>query len=185
MAPGQDWETPLGRVAVDPLAQDFLARCPTAREDGVPHEQEHSLEVQLPFLQKMNHPFSIVPIVLGTWDLGVLKKIGACLAESILGSKKRICLLASSDMNHFEDLERTRRLDHMALEKVLALDPEGLMRVVEAEDISMCGAAPAAAMLFAAKLLGAQTAELADYGTSADTSGDEERVVGYAGVIIK
>jgi AmmeMemoRadiSam system protein B len=87
-------------------------------------------------------------------------------------------------MNHFENLDTTRRLDRLALDRVLALDPEGLLKVVRQQEISMCGAAPAAAVLTAALQLGAGRAELADYSTSAEASGDEDRVVGYAGIII-
>ncbi|MCK5218998.1 AmmeMemoRadiSam system protein B [bacterium] len=179
------WETPLGRVPMDKkLSQEILKHCEFIREDNLAHREEHSLEVQLPFLQMKGRPFSIVGLLIGTWDMKIIKGLGMAIAEAVGGTKQKVVILASSDMNHFENLEQTRRLDHLALQKVLALDPDGLMEIVSRENISMCGAAPAAAMLTAAREMGARNAAIVDYATSAEAGGDEERVVGYAGVII-
>jgi len=143
------------------------------------------LEVQLPFLQRLSRSFSIVAVTLGTFRISLLQQFGEAVAEAIRCRSSRTVIVASSDLNHFENLERTRRLDALALEQVQALNPKGLIDVVTREDISMCGAAPAAAMLAAARGLGATQAEVIDYATSADVSGDEERVVGYAGVVVR
>jgi AmmeMemoRadiSam system protein B len=181
-----NWETPLGPVRVNGgWAHEFLSRCPNAVWDDRAHRDEHALEVQLPFLQKSGHDFSVLCISLGTWNMRVLAGVGEALAQIMLASPEQAVLLASSDMNHFEDLETTRRLDRLALERVEALDPEGLMEVVAREDISMCGAGPVAAMLVAARALGARHCERVAYATSAETSGDTQRVVGYAGVIVR
>jgi len=152
------WETPLGPVRVnDVWAHEFLNRCPDAERDDRAHRQEHALEVQLPFLQKSGNDFSVICITLGTWNMRVLASVGAALAQTLRALPDPAILLASSDMNHFKDLETTRRLDRLALERVEALDPEGLMEVVAREDISMCGAGPVAAMLVAARALGAKS----------------------------
>ncbi|MHC5057058.1 MAG: AmmeMemoRadiSam system protein B, partial [Planctomycetota bacterium] len=94
-------------------------------------------------------------------------------------------IVASSDMNHFESEAVAKRKDGLALERARELDAAGMLEVVEREDVSMCGAAPAAAMLFAAKELGAREAEVVAYGTSADATGDTTRVVGYAAVVVR
>ncbi len=185
LAAADAWETPLGRVPINKkLSQEILHRCEFIREDNLAHRDEHSLEVQLPFLQMTDRPFSIVGLLVGTGDMKIIKGLGMAVAGAVRKAGQKIIILASSDMNHFENLEQTRRLDHLALQKVLALDPDGLMEIVSRENISMCGAAPAAAMLAAARELGAQNAAIVDYATSAEAGGDEERVVGYAGVII-
>jgi AmmeMemoRadiSam system protein B len=180
------WETPLGAVPIYlPLAQALLKHCPLAQWDDQAHRDEHSLEVQLPFLQKSGHEFSIVCVAISTWDMGVLTKVGQALAQAISSMREKVCILASSDMNHFENLEITQRLDHMALERMEALDPQGLINVVTQEDISMCGAGPMAALLVAAMELGAVQCKCVAYATSAEASGDTDRVVGYAGMLVR
>ncbi len=185
LASAESWETPLGKVPIERAwAAAFLDACPSARWDDQAHVQEHSLEVQLPFLQKSGKEFSLVALAISTWDIGVLTQIGHALARTYTQQKKSALFLASSDMNHFADLKTTQRLDRLALDRVEALDPEGLMHVVMQEEISMCGVAPAAVLLIAAKALGAKKSSCIAYATSADASGDTERVVGYAGVLV-
>ncbi len=121
---------------------------------------------------------------LGTWELSILRAVGAAVAETVRTLGRRCLVLASSDLNHFANLAETRRLDELALERVRALDPEGLLEVVTREEISMCGAGAVAALLAAARDLGARRAEVVDHTTSAEASGDTERVVGYAGVLL-
>jgi MEMO1 family protein len=186
VASDQAWETPLGTVPVDAVAaRRLLDLCAFAREDDQAHRREHSLEVQLPFLQKLGGEPRIVAVCLGTWDLPVLRAVGEAVAETARTSGRRCLVLASSDMNHFEDLVRTRRLDELALARIRALDPDGLIEVVTREEISMCGAGPAAVLLTAALALGAKRAEVVAYTTSAEASGDTDRVVGYAGVLLQ
>jgi MEMO1 family protein len=180
------WETPLGSVRINShWAGEFLNHCPEAKWDDEAHEGEHSLEVQLPFLQKSGNSISIVCIALSTWDVELLGRVGKALADTARVMYEKTIFLASSDMNHFADLETTRRLDRLALSRFVALDPAALLKVVEKENISMCGAAPAAAMLFAAQRLGATACDAIAYATSAEASGDTQRVVGYAGMIVR
>lgn len=179
------WVTPLGRVPVDrELTGELLRGSRLARADAVAHEREHSLEVQLPFLQRAFRTFSMVAVSLGTNEFELLRELGLTLAKHIQSSGKRCLLLASSDMNHFADLARTREQDQKALRQVLDRNPRRLLEVVEQEQISMCGAIAAAVMLVAAGELGATRAELVEHTTSAEASGDTRRVVGYAGVIV-
>ena len=180
-----EWETPLGRAPVDgELARLLTKRCHLLSEDATAHQREHSLEVQLPFLQKLRPGLEFVPIAVGTDAYEALELLGDALAVTIQAAARPVLIVASSDMNHFESDERTRLKDRRAIDRVLALDPRGLYDTVRHERISMCGYGPTVAMLIAARKLGAAQAELARYATSADASGDYSRVVGYAGMVI-
>jgi AmmeMemoRadiSam system protein B len=180
-----NWLTPLGEVVVDPVFADALINTVAdLADDPVAHQSEHSLEVQLPFLQYFAKDFTFVPIAIGAVSYDVLHSLGTALARLIRSDGRPILLVASSDMNHYEPDDVTRVKDHKAIERILALDPRGLAEVIDREQISMCGYAPAIAMLTAAQELGAHRGELVRYATSADAGGDPEAVVGYAGIII-
>jgi AmmeMemoRadiSam system protein B len=179
------WKTPLGLALVDTsLAQRIKRACPLLRDDSVAHESEHSLEVQLPFLQRLAPSFTFVPIVIGSSQYADLEALGMALAEVIGSGPEPVLLVASSDMNHYESEEVTRAKDRQAIGRLLALDPRGLFDTVRNEDISMCGYGAAVAMLTAVKRLGALQGELVRYATSGDVTEDYEEVVGYAGIII-
>jgi AmmeMemoRadiSam system protein B len=179
------WETPLGRTQISSsLASRILAECPMTAEDSVAHRFEHSLEVQLPFLQFRAPQTLIVPLCISHMPLPVLLQLGDGLARAALHGDQRPLLVASTDMTHYESGESARKKDYMALEKVLELDPVGLYNVVSENHISMCGMMPTVVMLQAALALGAQGAELVAYSNSGDVTGDQSEVVGYAGVRI-
>jgi len=179
-----EWLTPLGRVPVDSALAHLLRRsCHLLTEDAEAHEDEHSVEVQLPFLQRSVGEFKFVPIVIGIGGYSGLESLGHGIAQAV-GPAGAVMIVASSDMNHYEPDSLTRKKDRKAIDKILALDPPGLYEVLRREDISMCGYGPTIAMLTAAKDLGAQSAELIKYATSADTSGDRDAVVGYAGIVV-
>ena len=180
------WETPLGSVPIDSALADTLKqRFRMLSEDADAHRAEHAAEVQLPFLQARRSEFTFVPIALGTGQFDVLETLGEAMAEVVGAQDERVLLIASSDMNHYENDAITRVKDHKAIERILALDPRGLFDVVMNEDISMCGFGPTVAMLTAAKRLGATSVELIKYATSGDVSGDRDMVVGYAGVVVR
>jgi MEMO1 family protein len=180
------WETPLGRVNIDSdLANVLKKRFAALVEDSDAHSREHAIEVELPFLQVCRPDFTFVPIALGTHQLALLQGLGEALADVVRAQAKPVMLIASSDMNHYESDAITRVKDGKALDRILALDPSGLFEVAMKEGISMCGLGPTVTMLTAAKRLGATTAELTQYATSGDVSGDRDMVVGYAGVIVK
>jgi MEMO1 family protein len=180
-----EWETPLGEVPIDAeLARALQRRFPTLQEDSAAHRSEHAIEVELPFLQLRQPQLQFVPVAIGTGRLDVLEALGTTVAEVIREQKDAILIVASSDMNHYESDVVTRVKDQQALERILTLDPRGLLDVVTQQKISMCGYGSAVAMLTAARQLGATSGELVKYATSGDVSGDRERVVGYAGVVI-
>jgi AmmeMemoRadiSam system protein B len=180
-----EWETPLGRTKISSeLADRILAECPMTADDTVAHYSEHSLEVQLPFLQFRAPHATIVPICISRMPLEVLLQLGDGLARAVQSSHSRPLIVASTDMTHYESGETAHKKDFLALEKVLALDPTGLYDVVLQHKISMCGVLPTVIMLQAAIALGAQNAELIAYSNSGDVTGDQSEVVGYAGVRI-
>ena len=181
-----EWQTPLGRVRVDAeLASELRHAFPRLRDDAVAHQAEHSLEVQLPFLQRLLGDFTFVPVVIGTDRFAVLEELGTALAQVLAAQAAPVLMIASSDMNHYESDVITREKDRWAIERILALDPRGLWDTVRDRGISMCGYAPTVAILTAAKWRGATRAELVSYATSGDVTGDYEAVVGYAGMVIR
>jgi MEMO1 family protein len=178
--------TPLGEAPIDEQLAAALAReCPRLREDSVAHEREHSLEVQIPFLQFLAKDFRFVPVVLATDRYGAIEELGRAVAKVVLAAGEPVLVIASTDMNHYENDAVTRVKDGLAIERILALDPRGLYDTVRGEGITMCGYAATAAMLVAMHELGAAKAELVRYATSGDNTGDREQVVGYAGVVIR
>jgi AmmeMemoRadiSam system protein B len=183
--PSSAWRTPLGDVIVDRgLAERMLALCPSLEEDAEAHRREHSLEVQLPFLQVLRRDVRLVPICIGKPSLGLCREVGDALTTLCKEESEPPLVLASSDMNHYESREVGRRKDDLALARVAALDAEGLYRTVLTESISMCGFLPATALLFAAKASGASGAKVLARRDSGDETGDPSSVVGYAGVVV-
>jgi MEMO1 family protein len=180
------WQTPLGSVPIDSdLASILKDQFPLVSEDHEAHRSEHAIEVQLPFLQKRQPHFAFVPVALGTGNFETLEKLGEALGEVLKAQPEPVLIVASSDMNHYESDRITRVKDHKAIDRILALDARGLYDTVIKEDVSMCGFGPAVAMLTAAKILGANSAELIKYATSGDVSGDRDMVVGYAGIVVR
>jgi AmmeMemoRadiSam system protein B len=180
-----EWRTPLGDVNINnELAENLLQAFPALTNDAEAHRFEHAIEVELPFLQVIRPEISFVPITVGTSRLVLLEKLGEALAQVIQNFGREVLIIASSDMNHYEDDATTRVKDRKAIEQILALDPVGLHQTVINESISMCGFAPTVVMLTAAKRLSAKKADLVQYATSADVSGDRETVVGYAGIVV-
>jgi MEMO1 family protein len=178
------WRTPLGDAPIDSdLALRLRQACPSLREDSVAHSREHSLEVEIPFLQELDPPFSFVPVAIGTIRYEELVKVGEGIGSVLSESEEEVLVVTSSDMNHYEDDETTRWKDHRAIECLLKMDAARLFQVCREEEISMCGLGPAVVMLTAMKRLGVKNAEVVRYATSGDVSEDRSAVVGYAGMI--
>ncbi len=178
------WRTPLGDAQIDePLAGALRAACPLLREDSVAHSAEHSLEVQIPFLQILQPGFTFVPVALGTVQFADLVAVGEAIGRVLAASSEEILLLTTSDLNHYENDATTRVKDHKAIDRILALDARGLYDTCRNEAISMCGLGPTVAMLTALQSLGTTHPELVRYATSGDVSGDFSAVVGYAGML--
>jgi MEMO1 family protein len=183
--PSEAWRTPLGDVPLDrELARRLLALAPSLEEDPLAHRGEHSLEVQLPFLQVLRPGVRIVPICLGEPSLALCREVGDACARLAAESPAPVLLIASSDMNHFEPRDEGRRKDDLALARVAELDPEGLFRTVREQSISMCGFLPVTALLFAARAAGASRATIVARADSGDRTGDVSSVVGYASVTV-
>jgi AmmeMemoRadiSam system protein B len=182
------WATPLGNVKVElGLAEKMVGASRYMKADELAHMAEHSVEVQLPFLQALQGDFSIVPMVVSGADLAVYRDIGRTIAAAVreMGRQTDIAIIASSDMTHYEPSATAKKKDSAAIETILNLDEKRMLETVERLDISMCGYAPVTIMLAAVKELGAKSARLVRYQTSGDVTGDDSSVVGYAGILIK
>lgn len=182
------WETPLGRVRVDRnLGESLKGEVDFLVEDERSHAEEHSIEVQLPFLQAVLREFSFLPLSLSYLSVEECERLGQALAKVYQAERaagRQAVLIASSDLSHHLPPAESERLDGMALEQVLALDPVGLLKTVENEDISMCGVFPTAVFLFAARVLGASRGRLLKRYHSGDVVPMNE-VVGYASVNVE
>ena len=180
------WETPLGDIPLESqLATLIMKNSSLVVEDKKAHSEEHSLEVQLPFIQYFKKEFSIVPICL-SYDVSYeeLGELAKAISQGIQDFEREVLIVASTDMSHYVSQKTAEKKDFLAIDKVLKLDPKGLHDIVQKEDISMCGFQPTTSALIASKELGARKAELIKYQTSGDTSGDYSQVVGYAGIRI-
>lgn len=179
------WQTPLGEVEIESrLALALMKAYPALRDHASSHATEHSLEVQLPFMQVTMPGFHMLPVSIGGVGYDELEALGKALATVLESWGGLAPIVASSDLNHYETDRVTRVKDAMAIERILALDAAGLYSILERERISMCGYGPVVAMLIAAKALGAKKAMLVKHATSADAGGAADSVVGYAGIIV-
>jgi len=175
-ASSEDFETPLGLVKAD---HDIISRLRGVVEiDRAAHLYEHSLEVQMPFLQYLSPDIKVVPVVMGQQDIVMAMETAKVLREACKG--KDVIFLASSDLSHYVPASVAKERDEMVIERILSMDAEGLMGVVQANNISMCGPGPVATMLLAC---GGSKARLLHYGTSGDVRPMED-VVGYAAVVV-
>ena len=180
------FRTPLGDVPIDAEMAEALLEVSrgVVAVDHDAHRAEHAVEVELPFLQLLRADVRIVPLVLAwdAWDAARL--LGEMLARLVQAADEPVLLLASSDMNHYEPAGLTEQKDAQALDAIRALDGAELLARCRRDRISMCGRGPAATLIAAARALGAERAEVVDYRHSGWVSGDNARVVGYAGVVI-
>ena len=188
-----DWETPLGTVPVDPDLFPLLSK-PPLEDDVTAHRNEHSIEVQLPFLQQLRADVRFVPVCMAFQEYELASEVGGLVADAV--RKRDALVIASSDFTHvgpqyYQLPPRgmsapvyAKEQDRKAIDRILALDPKGLADTVARHNISMCGYGPVIAMLTAAKALGATKAELLRYGTSSDVSADEDMAVGYGAIAV-
>jgi AmmeMemoRadiSam system protein B len=186
LSPWPRWQTPLGEIAVNQHLNEIIrARVNFLADEPNAHSQEHSIEIELPFLQYTLPDFDFVPISLSRLSLDECAELGGAIAAACQAeANTRTLVLASSDLSHYLSPARTAELDRLALQPILALDPEGLLRVIAEENISMCGVIPTAIMLFAVNAMGAQRARLLNHCHSGDII-PMRKVVGYAAVAIE
>ncbi len=179
------WAMPGFESVIDSaLAYKILDACPGAAEDFSAHLQEHSIEVQLPFIHYSNPAAKFLPVSILSLSREELGELASAIASAVKDSSGDVLIAASSDMSHYVSPSEARRLDMLAVEKIRDLDAEGLLETVRGEGISMCGVLPAAVMIMAAGELGAEEGRLVDYSTSGDALPGSKEVVGYAGVEI-
>ena len=178
------WRLPFGDAKIDTaIAARLLEASADLEVDTAAHEYEHSLEVQLPILQYFNPGVRIVPIVFGYGDAALLRRLGRQIAGVIRDTSREILILASSDMSHYEPDAVTRKKDQIALDAVLEMNADRLLKSVAEHNITMCGYLPTACLIQAARNLGGGSPELVGYDTSGSTTGDYDHVVGYAGIV--
>jgi hypothetical protein len=178
----ESWRTPIGDVEIDEEIADFLWKnCKIVDQDESAHKFEHSIEVQLPFLQYIYKDFKFVPLCMSLQDLETSEEVASCLAKV----KKDILILTSSDFTHYESQEQAELKDKKAIEHVLKLDAKRFIQTVYDSNISICGYGPIATCIIAAKKLGATRGEMLKYATSGDITRDYSQVVAYAGIVFR
>lgn len=178
------WLTPLGRLEVDERVSRAIASSGSAELDEDAHEGEHSIEVQLPFLQyAIGSNMKIVPVCMMLQDFESSRELGLSIAEALKGMSAVI--IASTDFSHYVPYRDAYRKDAMVGSAITGLDARAIEETVRREGVSMCGPGPVMAAMTAAIAMGAKSCEKLCYATSGDTSGDKEHVVGYGSFIIR
>jgi AmmeMemoRadiSam system protein B len=181
-----EWEIPTGKFNIDEkISYKIAMNVPIVTKDAKAHMFEHSLEVQLPFISFFSNRVKIVPVIMLSASVEECELLGDGIAKAVKAAGYPVVIVASSDMSHYVPDNIARQKDGKAIDKILSLDAEGLYEIVAKERISMCGYLPVTTLLFAAKALGAQSARLVKYSTSAEVSGDYDHVVGYAGIVLR
>ncbi len=179
------WSTPLGDIEVDDeLRKKLSENSEVFGIDSIPSADEHSLEVQVPFIQVLNPKAKILPVTIGTINREMMKRGGEELGALISSSKNDILMVASTDMSHYISSEDAKELDSLAIDAIKTMDPDKLYETVYSNRISMCGVGPTYIMMTAAGKLGADRGEVVEYTNSGETSGDFEHVVGYLSAYI-
>jgi AmmeMemoRadiSam system protein B len=172
------YQTPLGVIPVDrSLARTISGESPIFKYVPEGHIQEHSLEIQLPFLQEALEDFSIVPIIQGSQEPSTSEEMARALALALRG--KKVLLVASSDLSHFHPYEQAKNLDQRILDRVAAFDEKGLMQDLTQDQVEACGGGPMVTVMRTARLLSADEAYVLKYANSGDVTGDRSGVVGY------
>ncbi|MHC2995394.1 MAG: AmmeMemoRadiSam system protein B [Candidatus Atribacteria bacterium] len=179
------WETPLGELEIDKdIAENILNNSKIIKVDNKAHQSEHSIEVQLPFIQYIfGKNVKIIPICMTRQDINTDIEIARSICSSVVN--KNILIIASSDFTHYEPQEYAQNVDKQAINAILEFNPNKLYDMIYQQNLTMCGPGPITVMLIACKTLGAKKAELLKYATSGDITNIYNQVVGYASLIIR
>ena len=178
--PGGAIETPLGTVGIDEELVSALAEAdPNVRVTTAPHELEHSLEVQFPFLQRFLPNVPVVPVLMGYQTPTTIAAAARALQQVIAESRRSVLMVASSDLSHYKSADVAARMDKKVAKLVEEFAPDGLMSLLEHHHEHACGGGPLVAVMRAARVLGGVSATILRYGDSGDVSGDKAEVVGY------
>ena len=181
-----EWITPLGNVCVDSeFADSIIEFSDIASADFTAHIREHSIEVQLPFLQYFSHDFKIVPITMGRQNFVTSNDLSNAIFEAANKLNKSYCVIASTDLSHFNNQEKANKVDAFVLEDIEEMNEFKLFEEVVQYNITMCGYAPVMTAMSLSKRCNKNTSEILAYGTSGDVTGDFTSVVGYASGIFK
>lgn len=183
--PEGEWETPLGKAQIDSdLVKKICGVCNgDLLMDASAHLYEHSIEVQLPFLQHLfGKDFRFLPICMLNQSMAVANEVSDILFEAVSGSRKKVIFIASSDFSHYVPKKKAEQDDMLAIKRIEALDVKGFYETIGRKQISMCGYGPVATLMLLSNKMGSANAKLLRYSTSAETSGDEGAVVGYASI---
>jgi len=183
MAEGK-WKTPLGELEIDKdMAEDILKNSKTIKKDKRAHQHEHSIEVQLPFIQYIfGNNIKFVPICMTRQDIDTDIEIAKSICSSVVD--KNVLIIASSDFTHYEPQEYAENVDKQAINAILEFNPKKLYDMIYHQNLTMCGPGSITVMLLVCETLGAKKAELLKYATSGDVSGMYDQVVGYASLIV-
>jgi len=186
------WKTPLGEVAIkEDMAKKLMDECKILEQDVMAHQYEHSIEIQLPFLQhEFGSDFGIVPICIRNEFadetlLESCKLVGKSIANVIKKDKEKWIIIASSDFSHYVPQEVASKNDNYVIKSILKLDEKDFFSRINARNATICGFGPIAVAMVAAKSLGVKKAELLKYATSGDTTQDYSSVVGYASIVMR
>ena len=181
-----EWITPFGNVAVDgEFADAIIESSDIASADFSAHIREHSIEVQLPFLQYFSTDFKIVPITMGTQNFVTSNDLSNAILEAADKLNKSYCVIASTDLSHYNNQEKANKVDGFVLEDISEMNEFKLFEEVVQYNIKMCGYAPVMTAISVSKRTSKNTSEILAYGTSGDVSGDFTSVVGYASGVFK
>ena len=181
-----EWSTPLGNVSVDKeFADTIISLSDIATADFQAHAKEHSIEVQLPFLQFLSDNFEIVPITIGAQTLANSSDLGTAIVKAGEKLSKSYCVIASTDLSHFNNQEKANKVDGFLLEDIEEMNEFKLLEEIIQYNITMCGYGPVMTNIIISKMTGKNDCEILAYGTSGDISGDFSQVVGYASAMFK
>jgi len=183
MAEGK-WKTPLGELEIDAdIAENILKNSKIIKNDKKAHQYEHSIEVQLPFIQYIfGKDIKFVPICMTRQDIDTDIEIAKSICSSVVD--KSILIIASSDFTHYEPQEYAKNVDKQAINAIIEFNPKKLYDIIYQQRLTMCGPGPITTMLIACKTLGAKKAALLKYATSGDITGTYDQVVGYASLLV-
>ncbi|MFW9924633.1 MAG: AmmeMemoRadiSam system protein B [Candidatus Thorarchaeota archaeon] len=181
--PGGAWKTPLGEAKIPEKIVEIITKQPHFRSDSAAHMMEHSIEIQVPFLQYLyGGDVPIIPICIKDQSKATCERISTVLPKVL--ADYDYCLIASTDLTHFESSSRASEKDQFVIQAIKNMDPEKLLAVVEEKHITMCGPGPVSSVLMAAKSLGYKDVEILKYANSGAVSGDTGYVVAYLSAII-
>jgi AmmeMemoRadiSam system protein B len=178
------WQTPLGEVPIDyEFAGELVNQCPILDTDPSAHLQEHSCEVQLPFLQHISSQFQLVPLCMWMQDIETATELGQVIAKTAKEMDRDIVIIASTDFTHYQPQQVAESQDSQVLDAITAFDEKVMMRKVQELNVTMCGYGPVTATMTASKAMGALQSRILKYATSGDITGDHSSVVGYASAV--